>query len=592
MLSYWEEMKYQVKKNLGAIVRHDGVEFRVWAPFAKNVMLAENFYDETGSSLKSEGDGYWSLFVPDVGPGYTYQYIIDTGNELLHRNDPRARVLTASENGMSVVAANDFDWGDDIYMPLSHEQHILYELHVGTFNRPDPATQGTFYDAIEKLDYLSALGVTMIELMPVTSMAVSHGWGYAPDHIFSVESTYGGRHGLMEFVKAAHSRGIGVMLDVVYNHFMGGDSLWRFDGWSENDRGGIYFYNDERGDTPWGGRPDYGRPEVRQFILDNVAMWLSEYRLDGLRLDSTIYMRNTNGANNDPPHDIGDAWSLLGKLTSLAHKINPGSLIVAEDCSVNEYITKTTREGGVGFDAQWGLNFPHGLRALAGLQVPFPVDFLQELSSSYNGNPFQKVIFSDSHDTAANGQVRLNEAVTPGNAESERARQHTLLTSAMTLTAPGVPMLMQGQEFMQEGDFSEWKELEWQKTEQFAGIVEAHKHLTALRRNTYGNTAGLLGLHINIFHRDDVNTVFAYHRWQKGGVRDDVFVIANFGNSDFENYQLTFPIAGEWRVRFNSTWSGYGTDMKELPLEAITTDLSGLVTIPLVAHCVLVLSQD
>ena len=184
-------MKYQVKKNLGAIVRHDGVEFRVWAPFAKNVMVVENFYDETGPSLVSEHDGYWSLFVPETGPGYTYQFLIDTGNEVLRRNDPRARVLTASENGMSVVATNDFDWGDDIYMPAPREQHILYELHIGTFNRPDAATQGTFYDAIEKLDYLSALGITMIELMPVTSMAISHGWGYAPDHIFSVEAVMG-----------------------------------------------------------------------------------------------------------------------------------------------------------------------------------------------------------------------------------------------------------------------------------------------------------------------------------------------------------------------------------------------------------------
>lgn len=573
-------------------MRHDGVEFRVWAPFAKNVMLVENFYDETGPSMESENDGYWSLFVPDIGPGYTYQYIVDTGSELLHRNDPRAKVITASENGMSVVAANDFDWGDDIYMPAPREQHILYELHIGTFNRPDAATQGTFYDAIEKLDYLSALGVTMIELMPVTSMAISHGWGYAPDHIFSVESAYGGRHGLMEFVKAAHSRGIGVMLDVVYNHFMGGDSLWRFDGWSENDRGGIYFYNDERGDTPWGGRPDYGRAEVRQFILDNVAMWLSEYRLDGLRLDSTIYMRNTVGANNDPAHDIADAWSLLGKISSLAHKINPGALIVAEDCSVNEYITKSAREGGAGFDAQWGLNFPHGLRALAGLTVPFPVDFYHELGSSYNGDVFQKVIFSDSHDTAANGQVRLNEAVTPGNAESQLARQRTLLASAMTLTAPGVPMLMQGQEFMQEGDFSDWRELEWQKTEQFAGIVEAHKHLTALRRNTYGNTAGLQGQGINVFHRDDTNTVLAYHRWHKGGPRDDVLVVANFGKNTFDEYRLTLPVHGSWQVRFNSTWKGYSSDFKEVQLMSVATSDNNTLTVPLAPYAVLVLSQD
>ena len=585
-------MKYQVKKDLGAFLRRGGVMFRVWAPFAKNVMVVENFYDVSGRGMENEGDGYWSLFIQGAVAGYTYQYLIDTGSELLRRNDPRARVITASENGMSVVAANDFDWGDDLYMPLPREQHVFYELHIGTFNRPDASTPGTFYDAIEKLEYLEKLGVTMIELMPVTSMAVSHGWGYATDHIFAVEAAYGGRHGLMEFVKAAHGRGIGVMADLVYNHFFSGSNLWQFDGWSENGRGGIYFYNDERGDTPWGGRPDYGRAEVRQFLLDNVAMWLNEYRLDGLRLDSTVYMRNTAGANNDPVHDIADAWGLLGKMSSLAHKINPGALMVAEDCSVNEYVTKPVKDGGCGFDAQWGLNFPHSVRSLSGLPVPFPVNFYDELQSSYNGDAFQKILFCDSHDTAANGQVRLNEAVTPGNAESERARQYTLLASAVTLTAPGIPMLMQGQEFMQDGDFSDWKELEWAKTEQFAGIVMAHEHLVALRRNSHGNTAGLTGPNINIFHRDDTNTVLAYHRWQRGGSHDDVYVIANFGKAEFDQYTITVPIAGTWHVRFNSSWHGYSSDFAEVQVEAVTTDEHSVLTLPLSPLSVLILSQD
>ena len=136
--------------------------------------------------------------------------------------------------------------------------------------------------------------------MPVTSMTSSFGWGYAPNHIYSVENAYGGRHGLMTFVRECHTRGINVVLDVVYNHFSSDTNLWQFDGWSENGRGGIYFYNDERGDTPWGGQPDFGRPEVQQFILDNVAMWLAEYHLDGLRVNSTICVSNTAGVGTTP----------------------------------------------------------------------------------------------------------------------------------------------------------------------------------------------------------------------------------------------------------------------------------------------------
>lgn len=580
-----------MKKDLGAILRHDGVFFRLWAPFAKSVHLVTAPYEDQGTPLESEQDGYWSVFIEKAEAGFSYQYVIDTGNGLLRRNDPRARVLTAAEGGMSVVAAHDFDWGDDLFMPVPKEKQVYYELHIGTFNRPDASTSGTFESAIEKLDYLAGLGINMIELMPVTTMAADHGWGYSTSHIFSVEPTYGGRHGLMQFVRAAHERGIGVIADVVYNHFSSTD-LWQFDGWNENGRGGIYFYNDERGDTPWGARPDYGRPEVRQFFLDNVAMWLSEYRLDGLRLDSTIYMRNSLGLNDDPAHDIGDAWALLGRMTTLARKINPGAMMIAEDCSVNAYLTKPVKEGGCGFDAQWGLNFPHSMRALSGLAVPFPVDFTNELCSTYNDDVFQKVIFTDSHDTAANGQVRLNEAITPGNGESAEARQHTLVTSAATLTAPGIPMLVQGEEFMQDGDFSDWKELEWPKTEQFNGIVLAHQHLIDLRLNMYNNTAGLSGRGVNLFHVDRDNNVFAYHRFDAGGPRDDTYVILNFGSGDFDEYKLWVPMPGSWTVRFNSSWKGYKSDSSESFVLVAETDETQSITVPLAAHNALILSQD
>lgn len=585
-------MKYQVKKDLGVTLRHNGAWFRLWAPFAKEVRLVTATYDDQGTPLESEKDGYWSVFVEGAQAGFSYQYIIVTQDGgILRRNDPRARVLTAAEGGMSVVAAHDFDWGDDLFMPVPKEQQVYYELHVGTFNRPDASTQGTFADAMEKLDYLADLGVNMIELMPVTTMSADHGWGYNASHIFSVEPTYGGRHGLMEFVRAAHARGVGVIADIVYNHFSSTD-LWQFDGWSENGRGGIYFYNDERGDTPWGARPDYGRPEVRQFFLDNVAMWLGEYRLDGLRLDSTIYMRNHWGRNDDPAHDIGDAWKLLGEMTRLAHRINPGAMMIAEDCSVNSYLTKPVKQGGCGFDAQWGLNFPHSMRALSGLSVPFPVDFTHELVANYNGDSFQKVIFTDSHDTAANGQVRLNEAVAPGNGESAEARQHTLVTSAATLTAPGIPMLVQGEEFMQDGDFSEWKELEWPKTEQFNGIVLAHQHLIDLRLNNYDNTAGLMGRGINLFHVNEKDKVFAYHRWDKGGPRDDTYVVLNFGEGNFSEYKLWVPVPGAWTVRFNSSWSGYKSDSSESFVLVAETDNAQTITVPLTAHNALILSQD
>ncbi|MEO5949077.1 MAG: alpha-amylase family glycosyl hydrolase [Candidatus Saccharimonas sp.] len=586
-------MSHQVKKDLGVSLHGNKAEFRVWAPFAKSVALIGTFTPDGPIPLESEKDGYWSKAIADVFPGHTYRYQIETADDrTIQKNDPRARAITSSDNGFSVVVDNEFEWDDTQFIAPPKSQQIIYELHIGTFNRPDPATTGTFETAIEKLDYLKNLGINMIELMPITSMAYSNGWGYAPNYIYSVESMLGGRYGLMSFVKACHERGIGVILDVVYNHFFGDTDLWQFDGWSENDRGGIYFYNDERGDTPWGGRPDYGRPEVRQFFLDNVTMWLSEYRLDGLRIDSTIYMRNTAGHDNDPAHDIPDAWYLLQDIVKLGHKINPHAIMIAEDFACTPFITKSREDSGCGFDAQWELGYPHALRDALGLTGSQNLDGIRyELEHAYNGDAFEKIIFSDSHDTAANGSVRLSEAAAPERPASLNARQMTLLADAVTLTGPGIPMLLQGAEFMQEGAFNDWQALNWEHVTKHQGIIEAHQHLIRLRLNHYGNTAGLLGQSTALFHRDDTNHIIGYHRWDKGGANDDVIVIANFSGHAFEDYSLQLPRAGAWTTRFNSTWRGYSADFRERDWSGVTTDEQRSAHISIAPYSVYILSQ-
>jgi len=594
-------MRHLANHFLGSHLTHDGVIFRVWAPFATSVsVLVSKEFAWVETILIGEVAGYWSGTVKDAKPGQSYKYrIVTSDGQIVERNDPRARQLTVSDHGSSVIINPDYNWEGITAPIIPTEKIIMYELHVGTFNRPDAATPGTFHTAIEKLDYLQNLGVNMIELMPVTSMAMSNGWGYAPNYIYSVENSYGGRHGLLDFVKACHKRGIGVVLDVVYNHFFPNTDLWQFDGWSEHDRGGIYFYNDERGDTPWGGRPDYGRPEVRQFLLDNVTMWLTEYHIDGLRVDSTVYMRNTKGPEGDTTSAIADAWSLLQEMSQLAHKINPSVLMIAEDSSVNDRITQPVSQGGAGFDAQWGLGFPHTLRSMLNLEdSQYGDSLVKELLHTYTNESrptsaaFQKVIFSDSHDTAANGSVRINEAATPGNAGSVFARQFSLLADAIMLTAPGIPMLLQGAEFMQEGSFNDWQMLNWDKTAQFAGIVLAHQHLINLRIDTYKNTTGLTGPHIEIFHQDNENKIIGYRRWLDGGIRDDVIVIANFNDQRFKHYELILPIEGTWRVRFNSSWKGYSPDFNETHVTTVTTDGSQRINIELADYNLIILSQD
>lgn len=555
------------------------------------------FNEWSATPMDSEGDGYWYCEVRQARPGQEYKYIIGTDNGELRKNDPRALHVTTNA-GNSVIVDTAFDWGEDNFVPPPLNEQIVYELHIGTFNRTDPSESGTFESAVAKLDHLASLGINMIELMPVATMSVDRSWwGYVSDYMYAVESRYGGRHEFLEFVKAAHKRGIGVILDVVYNHLDpdGGLDIWQFDGWSQDGKGGIYFYNDWRAETPWGfTRFDYGRSEVRQYILDNVRAWLHDCRVDGLRLDATGFIRTVYGRHNDPGQDIPEGWQLLQQVNSLAKKLNPHSTIIAEDFSGNEYITKPQPEGGAGFDAQWETSLPFILRS-----VLDPIDDVNRnidglwaaLAQCYNGNAFQRVIYCDSHDSAANGAARLNEEISPGNGRGLYARRRLLLASAMILTAPGIPMLFQGQEFVEGGSFSDWQALNWEKAEKFAGILNAHKHLISLRKNQYGNTRGLTGQSSAVLHIHEDNKMLAYHRSDQGGAGDDVVVILNLANRTQENYVINFPRTGAWHVRFNSDWKGYSPDFKDSQiLEVVVEKDSG--TISIAPYSVLILSQD
>lgn len=590
-------MAQKSKKNVGALMHHRGnTTFRVWAPFAVAVAVTGSFNGWGRTPLTSEGDGYWVADINKTEAGQEYKYIVTTQNGELHKNDPRSLQVTTSA-GNSVLVDTAFDWEDDHFTPPPLNHQVLYELHIGTFYRPDPAASGTFTDAKDKLTYLANLGINMIEIMPITSMSMDRGWGYATDYIYAVESLYGGRREFLEFVKAAHQHGIGVILDVVYNHFGPSEhmDLWQFDGWNQNGLGGIYFYNDWRAETPWGAtRPDYGRPEVRQYISDNVRLWLHDCHLDGLRLDSTIFLRNVKGRNDDPEHDLADGWSLMQHITSVAQKINPGATIIAEDAGCNPYITKPKTEGGAGFSAQWEVGFPHALRAA--LRALDDKDrnltsLCELLTRTYNGNAFERVVYSDSHDTAANGGARLTQEISPDNPTSMFARRRSLAAAAMVLSVPGVPMLFQGQEFMEDGCFTDWQSLDWKRADHFAGFLLAHQHLIHLRKNHYDNTRGLTGQGCSIIHLNEEAKLLAYHRWDQGGPKDDVIVVINFANRVQKEYWINFPRPGAWIVRFNSDWKGYSQDFKDTATAsvAVATDSGNFDIGP---YSVLILSQD
>lgn len=580
----------------GASVTETGVLFRVWAPFASAVFVMGDFnnWDRFSVPLTKDDTGHWHTEIAGAKAGQEYKFVIQNGEQTLIRNDPRALQMTAGCDN-SIVVADRFDWeGDDFTLGPLNEQ-IIYELHLGTFHRHDAASNGTFSTATEKLDYLAELGVTVIELMPVSACRKDLWWGYDPSYLFAVDPAYGSRYDFMRFVKEAHARGIGVILDVVYNHLdpEPGLDLWQFDGWNENARGGIYFYNDWRGDTPWGPRLDFGRSEVREYIADNVRMWMSDFHLDGLRVDSTRFIRNALGNDNDATNDLAGGWQLLQQITETARSCKPQVLLAAEDTSSNEYISKPIGSGGAGFDAQWESSLAYRLHDILEALDDSNRSLLEIegfIRKNYNNDPFQKVIYSESHDNDANGRARLNEEIAPGHADGIFARRRSALAAALVLTIPGIPMLFQGQEFMEDGYFSHWRELDWDKTNAFHGLLQLYKDLIELRRNQSGTSAGLMGSSFTTLHLDENSKVLAYHRWNLGGPGDDVVVVLNFSNNAYTNYNIQFPRPGIWKTRFNSDWNGYCADYGNTPTPDVVVDsASGAISIA--AYGAIILSQ-
>lgn len=546
---------------MGALVRPNGTGFRVWAPNASSVTVAGDFNGWNGNNARMvpEGNGYHSLFHRSALVNQQYKYVIRNGTNTLWRQDPYSRRVTNSVGNSQIFDPQAFNWTSTNYSTPNWNDMVVYQMHIGTFNDTPGGSPGNFASAINRLDYLQELGINAIKLMPVNEFPGDFSWGYNPSQPFSVETAYGGPAMLQRFVDEAHKRGIAVMLDMVHNHYGPSDlDLWRFDGWSQGVYGGIYFYQDARSNTPWGAtRPDYGRGPVRQYIRDNALYWLQDFRIDGFRWDATAYIRQTDQGDNP------DGWSLMQWVNDEINNTQPWKISIAEDLRGNEWMTKTTGAGGAGFDAQWTPDFVHPMRTA--MTTPWDGDrnmfsVRDAILNSYNGQWLQRVIYTESHDEVANGRARVPQEIDSSNPGSYWARKRSTLGGILTMTAPGLPMIFQGQEILEDEWFRDTDPIDWNKATTFAGVRQLYKDAIGLRRNLSGLTAGLTGPNVNVHHVNNNGKVVAFHRWKNGGVGDDVVVLMNWSNSTFNNYQIGLPRGGTWNVVFNSDWNGYGAD--------------------------------
>jgi 1,4-alpha-glucan branching enzyme len=589
---------------MGAMPDGERTAFRVWAPHARKVAVIGSFngWDGGRNPMEPERDGCWYAEIAGARPGHEYRYLLETEGGELSRIDPYAREVTDSAGNGVIHDPAAFDWGPGVFRMAPRDGLVIYELHIGTFHDKgrEDGQPGTFHTAIEQLEHLGKLGINAIEIMPVVEFPGARSWGYAPAHIFAVESSYGGPAALKAFIKECHCRGIAVILDVVYNHMGPKDvDLWRFDGWSENDLGGIYFFNDWRAETPWGrSRPDYTREAVRRFLVDNALLWLDEYRIDGLRVDGTVFIRTADWSGDKP---IPEGYTLLQAINAEAHRRFPGRLLIAEDLRDNPEMTRPVEAGGAGFDAQWDGKFAYEIRRA----VIAPADeersmqcVAEAIATRYNDDAFQRIIYSESHDEVANGKARVPYEINKDDATGWYSQKRSTLAAALVFTAPGIPMLFQGQEFLEGEWFRDDVPLDWDLSREFRGIVRLYRDLIALRLDRRGVTRGLRGQGMQVHRADEERKVLAFRRWDQGGPGDDVVIVTNFRHEPQQDCAIGFPAEGPWKVRFYSDWSGYsdrfeGRDIGDVTVEPGECDdlpCRGRLSIP--PYTVLILSQD
>ena len=600
---------------LGAVVNRSGatitgVTFRVWAPNATSVAVRGEFSGwAERAMIKDSATGYWTATVAEARPTQEYKYFLHwPGNTTgSWKHDPRAVWV---RNGNSVVYDHSlFDWGTSPRPSIPVDRQVMYELHVGSFYDPNPGDNrpATFDDAVARLDYLQRLGVNVIALMPVNEFGGDYSWGYNPEHLFAIESVYGGPDGLKRLVKAAHQRGMKVQLDVVHNHWNPpGDGLWEFDGPAN-----IYLPADLiRRWTPWGDRPDYAKVEVRRFIEENIQMLLDDFRIDGFRWDSPQnilgYDTRQSGANPDTVSPEGK--SLVMAVNRMIHEEYPGRWSIAEDADLlavrpaGDWYPQGSfadqlrvDDAADSFHGHWQTSFHNEITPQVASASPDVGRILAKVNG-WSEPPGYRVIFADNHDKSGdlNNSLRLADRMDPGDPGSKTARRKTLLNAVLTLTAPGTPMLWMGQEFHATGAFSDAAPLDWRAAFGQHRIFRAHRDLVLLRetfpalRNSDLSTApgGL---------NEDLDLVI-YWRRSGGDPNQDVVVLVNFSGQTRQDSSVPFPSSGTWHVRMNTDWRAYGADFGNAgPGGAVTTAVTNgyaRATVTIAPHSAIIFARS
>ncbi|MGO2518899.1 MAG: 1,4-alpha-glucan branching protein GlgB [Microbacterium sp.] len=546
-----------------------GISFAVWAPNAQAVRVVgdHNGWNGEGHSMRSMGvSGIWDLFIPDLAPGtlYKYQILTSDGNWIL-KADPMAQRTQVPPETASVVPFSAYSWKDGAWMtrraatravaqPMS-----IYEVHLGSWQ------SGLGYREIADplIAHVRETGFTHVEFMPVAEHPFGGSWGYQVSGYYAPTARFGTPDDLRYLIDRLHQAGIGVLLDWVPGHFPKDEfALARFDGRT------LYEHPDpRRGEhQDWGTLIfDYGRPEVRGFLVANALYWLDEFHIDGLRVDAVASMLYLDYSREDgqwEPNVHGgrenlEAIRFLQEVNATAYRTHPGIVMIAEESTSFPGVTGRTDQAGLGFGFKWNMGWMNDSLQYISRDPMYRAHHEGEMTFSFVYGFGENYLLPISHDEVVHGKGSLLSKM-PGDHAQKLANVRAYL--AYMWGHPGKNLLFMGQEFGQIAEWSESRELDWWLLEQ-PSHAQLQQFVGAMN-GVYRETAPL-------WERDSDSTCFrrlgapewdpnviAFERRDAHGGR--VIVISNFAGSERSRLTLDLPVAGVWTEILNTDAVEYG----------------------------------
>jgi 1,4-alpha-glucan branching enzyme len=560
---------------LGSHVRRDsegeliGTAFAVWAPNARSVSLISdnNFWDRKSNPMIPLGsNGLWEIFIPDLGPGTKYKFAIEgRDGKWVDHADPMARQTEVPPHTASIVNESNYKWSDApwmtnraMYQPWKSPVSV-YEVHLGSWK---PGL--TYRELAKELgDYVLSQGFTHIEFLPVTEHPYSPSWGYQVTSYFAPTSRFGTPDDFRYLVDELHQRGIGVLLDWVPAHFPKDEwALARFDGTA------LYEHEDPRlGEHPdWGTLIfNFGRNEVRNFLVSSALYWFEEFHIDGLRVDavaSMLYLDYSRKEGEWVPNEFGGRENLaavrfLQEATATAYKRYPGIMMIAEESTAWGGVTKPTSENGLGFGFKWNMGWMHDTLQYLHHEPVHRVYHHNEITFSILYAWSENFLLPLSHDEVVHGKGALVNKF-PGDRWQKLATLRALY--GYMWAHPGKKLLFMGSEFAQNDEWRESQSLDWHLTQY--GEHSGVQKLIADINSGYRNNPALWQKDVLtdgfqwLIGDDGAGNTLAFARWAEDG--SCLISVTNFSPVPHEHYRLPIPANGQWREILNTDDQRYG----------------------------------